>query len=68
MAFKSTYIYFVKLVLLHWSYFVNQSNFMDSGFHASLHPNSHHQIVDAKLNLKIEYPQLFERLVWDYRV
>ena len=29
---------------------------MDSGVHASLHPNFHHQIVYAKLNLKIEYP------------
>ena len=29
---------------------------MDSGVHASLHPNRYHQIVYAKLNLKIEYP------------
>ena len=40
---------------------------MDSGVHASLHPNCHHQIVYAKLNLKIEYPPLYERLVWDYK-
>ena len=39
---------------------------MDSGVHASLHPNCHHQIVYAKLDLKIEYPPLYERLVWDY--
>ena len=39
---------------------------MDSGVHASLHPNCHHQIVYAKLNLKIEYPPLYEWLVWDY--
>ena len=37
--------------------FMNQNNFiMDSGVHASLHPNCHHQIIYAKLNLKIEYP------------
>ena len=35
--------------------FINQNNFiMDSVTHAFLHPNCHHQIVYAKLNLKIE--------------
>ena len=34
--------------------FINQSDFiMDSGPHASFHPNCHHQILYAKLNLKI---------------
>ena len=48
--------------------FTNQSNFiMDSGVHDSLHTNCHHQIVCAKLNLKIEYPPLYERFVWDYK-
>ena len=40
---------------------------MDSGLHASLHPNCHHQIVYAKLNLKIEYSPCYEQLVWDYK-
>ena len=40
---------------------------MDSGVHASLHPICHHQIVYAKLNLKIEYHSLYERLAWDYK-
>ena len=40
---------------------------MDSGVYVSFHPNCHHQIVHAKLNLKIEYPPLYERLVWDYK-
>ena len=40
---------------------------MDGGVHASLHPNCHHQIAYAKLNLKIEYPPLYERLVRDYK-
>ena len=36
-----------------------------SCIHPSLHRNCHHQIVYVKLNLKIEYPTLYERLVWD---
>ena len=37
--------------------FINQNNFiMDSGVHAPLDPNCHHQIVYTKLNLKFEYP------------
>ena len=37
--------------------FINQNNLiMDSGVHFSLHPKCNHQIVYAKLNLKIEYP------------
>ena len=40
---------------------------MNSGVHASLYPNCHHQIVYAKLNLKLEYRPLYERLVWDYK-
>ena len=48
--------------------FIIQNNFiMDSGVHASLHPHCHYQIVYAKLNLKIEYPSLYELLVWHYK-
>ena len=37
--------------------FTNQNNFiMESGVHASLHPNCQHKVEYAKLNLKIEYP------------
>ena len=37
--------------------FINQNKFTrNSGVHASLHPNFHHPIVYAKLNLKTEYP------------
>ena len=59
-------------ILLSWSscidlIFINQNNLiMDSSVHGSLHPNCHHQIVYSKLNLKIEYPPSYERLVWDY--
>ena len=48
--------------------FKNQPNFViDSGVYPSLHPNSHHQIAFSKLSLKIEYPPLYERLLWDYK-
>ena len=37
--------------------FTFQSNMvLHSGIHSSLHPNSHHKIVLAKLNLKVYYP------------
>ena len=48
--------------------FTNQPNFViDSGVHPLFHPNCHHQVVFSKLNLKIKYPPLYERLVWDYK-
>ena len=47
--------------------FTDQPNIiMNSGVHASLHPNCHHQIIFSKINLKIEYPPPYERLIWDY--
>ena len=47
---------------------MNQPNFViDSGVHPSLHPNCHHQTAFSKLNLKIKYPPLYERLVWHYK-
>ena len=39
----------------------------ESGVHPSLHPKCYHQIVFAKLNLKVEYPPLYERVIWDYK-
>ena len=39
----------------------------NSGVHALLHPNCHHQIVYSSLNLKISYPPPYQRLVWDYK-
>ena len=47
--------------------FMNQPIFViDSGVHPLLHPNCLHQVVFSKLNWKIEYPPLYEGLVWDY--
>ena len=37
--------------------FTNQPNFVaDSGTHSSVHPNCHHQIIQCKINLQVEYP------------
>ena len=40
---------------------------MESSVHASLHPNCHHQIVFAKINLNICYPPPYERKTWHYK-
>ena len=46
----------------------SQPNFITgSGVHSSLHPNCHHQIVFAKLNLDIGYPLHYLREIWHYR-
>ena len=46
---------------------------VNSGVHASLHPNCHHQIVQTSLNLTIFlililiFPPPYQRLIWDYK-
>ena len=40
---------------------------MDSGVHASLHVNCHHQIIYAKFSFQIYYPPPYERVVWHYK-
>ena len=48
--------------------FTNQSNLsVNSGVHASLHPNCHHQIIHSSFNLNISFlpPPLL--LTWDYK-
>ena len=48
--------------------FTDQPNLVvNSGAHPSLQKNCHHQISFCKLNLKIEYPPPYERLVRDYK-
>ena len=37
-----------------------------SGVHASLHNNCHHQIIFPYINLLIEYPPPYHRLIYDY--
>ena len=39
----------------------------DSGVHSSMHPNYHHQIVFAKLNLHIVYSPPYLCEIWHYR-
>ena len=38
---------------------------VNSGVHAFLHPNSHHQVVRSTFNLNIYYPPPYQRLTWD---
>ena len=40
---------------------------VNSGVHASLHPNCHHQVVHTSFNLNISYPPPYQRLIWDYK-
>ena len=40
---------------------------MESDVHFSLHKNCHHQIIYAKLNLKVYYPSPYEREIWHYQ-
>ena len=48
--------------------FTDQPNLaVNSGVHASLHPNCHHQIVHTSLYLDISYPLPYQRLIWDYK-
>ena len=47
--------------------FTSQPNLIsESGVHASLFQRCHHQIIYAKINLKIYYLPPYEKLVWDY--
>ena len=47
--------------------FTNQPHLViKSGVHSSLGSKWHHEIVFAKLNLKVEYPPTYERVLWHY--
>ena len=48
--------------------FTSQPNLiMESGVHSSLHQNCHHQIIHAKINLKVFYTPPYEREIWHYQ-
>ena len=48
--------------------FTDQPNLLvNSGVHASFHPNCHHQIVHSSFNLNIYYPLPYQQLIWDYK-
>ena len=40
---------------------------MELGVHSSLHQNCHHQVIYAKINLKVFYPPPYEREIWHYQ-
>ena len=45
--------------------FTDQPNLSaNSGVHASLHPNCHHQIKNSSFNLNIYYTPPYQRLIW----
>ena len=39
---------------------------MENGVHSFLSSTCHHEIVCAKLNLKVEYPPPYKRIFWNY--
>ena len=48
--------------------FTDQVNLsVNSGVHASLHPNCHHHFVHSSFNLNIYYTPPYQRLIWDYK-
>ena len=48
--------------------FTNQPNLVvNCGTHSTLNTKCHHQITHCKLNLNIDYPPPYERLVWNYK-
>ena len=40
---------------------------MESGVHSPLYQYCHHQIIYAKINLKVFYPPPYEREIWHYQ-
>ena len=56
-----------NFIIFLYFVFKNQPNLVvDSVVHIFLHPNCHHHITFSWYNLNIEYPQPYEKLVWDY--
>ena len=51
---------------MHWFDIYISNLVMESGVHSSLHPNCHHQLVFAKISLKIYYPPPYKRETWNY--
>ena len=48
--------------------FIDQPNLPgNSGVHASLHLNCHHQVVHSIYNLDISYLPPYQQLIWNYK-
>ena len=59
---------FSKILLMHWLGFYELAKFCNWQWLApSLHLNCYHQILFSKLNLKVEYPSLYQHLELDYK-
>ena len=49
--------------------FTDQPNLLvNTGVHASLHPNRHYQIVHSSFNLNICYSPPYQCQIWDYKM
>ena len=65
---EPTQIQTSSLSFIDFLIFTNQPNLsVNSGVHASLHTNCHHQIIHSSFNLTISYPPPYQRLIWDYK-
>ena len=40
---------------------------MESGVHFSLHQNCYHQLIYAKVDVKVFYSSPYEREIWHYQ-
>ena len=63
----STYIFGRSLSRIDLTFTSQPNLVVNSGVHLSLQPNSHHQIIHAKFNLKILYPPPYEPIVRHYQ-
>ena len=46
--------------------FTKQPNLVvGSGTHPSLYTNCHHKIIHCKIDLQVEYPPPYQRLIWN---
>ena len=60
------YFHYITIICIDLIFTDQPNLIVDSGVQPSLHSICHHQVTYCKLNLSIEYPLPYERLVWDY--
>ena len=65
LGFKHLISDATHILALYW--FTDQPNYViDSGNHTSLNKNCHYEILFCKLNLQVQYPPPYQRLVWNF--
>ena len=64
---KPTHILHNSRSFIHLIFTSQPNMVIDSGLHAFLHSNCHHQIIYAKFDLKIFFPLPYERTVWHFK-